>query len=287
MVHRDRPDGTRVTELPRLRRIMPFIMPRRADAVVYFEQRFDLTQTLDYIDRWNADPDRPRLTLFHVLLTASARMLHDRPRVNRFIAGRRVWQRKTVDLSVSVIKTKHDDSKLTVVKQTVDATDGLAATRNLIEQATVGGRGVEKTASEKEVDLVTRLPRFVIDFLVWVQKWADHHNLLPASLIRNDPLYASMLITNLGSIGIDAAWHHMYEHGTLSIFTAIGKVAPMHFETPEGGLEVRRGVILRFAFDERVADGYYAARSLDLLQRFSQEPWLLETPADRGPGAPG
>ena len=286
MFHRERPDGTRVRDLPRLRRIMPFIMPRRADAVVYFEQRFDLTQTLEYIDRWNADPARPRLTLFHVLLTAAARMLHERPRVNRFIAGRRVWQRKTVDLSVSVIKTKHDDSALTVVKQTVDATDGLAATRDLIEQATVSGRGHEKTASEKEVDLVTRLPHFVIDLLVWLQRRADHHNLLPASLIRNDPLYSSMVITNLGSIGIDAAWHHMYEHGTVSIFTAIGKAGPMQFETEDGGLEVRRGVILRFAFDERVADGYYAARSLDLLQRYAEQPWLLETPADNGPGAP-
>ena len=95
-----------------------------------------------------------------------------------------------------------------------------------------------------------------------------------------------MVITNLGSIGIDAAWHHMYEHGTVSIFTAIGKAGPMQFETEDGGLEVRRGVILRFAFDERVADGYYAARSLDLLQRYAEQPWLLETPADNGPGAP-
>ena len=104
MILRDRPDGTRVRDLPRLRRIMPFIMPRRADAVVYFEQRLDLSRTQDYLARWNADPARPRLTLFHLWLAAAARTLHDRPRVNRFVAGQRLWQRNAVEIAISVIK---------------------------------------------------------------------------------------------------------------------------------------------------------------------------------------
>jgi len=286
MFRRNRPDGTRVPDLPRLRRIMPFIMPRRADAVVYFEQRLDLELTQDYLARWNADPNRPRLTLFHILMTAAARTLHDRPHLNRFIAGRRIWQRHAIDVSISVIKTKDDNAKLTVVKQTMHPEKGIADSRARLEDATVNGRGMPKTASEKEVDLVTRLPRLVIDLLVGLQKWLDHHNLLPASLIHNDPLYASVMVTNLGSIGIDAAWHHMYEHGTLSIFAAIGKAGPMPFVTDDGGLAVRPGVILRYAFDERIADGFYAARSLDLLQSLAEQPWLLETPEDNGPGTP-
>lgn len=285
MILRDRPDGTRVRDLPRLRRIMPFIMPRRADAVVYFEQTLDLGATQEYLARWNADPARPRLTLFHIVLTAAARTLHQRPRLNRFVAGRRLWQRNAVEIAVSVIKAKDDDAKLTVVKQEFPAGQGLAATRARIEEATANGRSHAPTASEVEVDLVTRLPRFVLSFLVALQRWADHWNLLPASLIRNDPLYSSLMVTNLGSIGIDAAWHHMYEHGTLSIFVAMGKAGPMPFVTEDGGLAVRSGLTLCYAFDERVADGFYAARSLDLLQSLVEQPWLLETADDTGPGA--
>ena len=285
MILRDRPDGTRVRDLPRLRRIMPFIMPRRSDAVVYFEQVIDLGATQDYLARWNADPARPRLTLFHILLAAGARTLHQRPRLNRFVAGRRLWQRNAVEMSVSVIKAKDDDARLTVVKQEFPAGQGLAATRTRIEEATANGRSHRPTASEVEVDLVTRLPRFVLSFLVALQRWADHWNLLPASLIRNDPLYSSLMVTNLGSIGIDAAWHHMYEHGTLSIFVAMGKAGPMPFVTEDGGLAVRSGLKLCYAFDERVADGFYAARSLDLLQSLVEQPWLLETAEDNGPGA--
>lgn len=286
MILRDRPDGTRVRDLPRLRRIMPFVMPRRSDALVLFEQVLDLTATQAYLARWNADPSRPPLTLFHILLTGAARTLHERPRLNRFIAGKRVWQRNAVEISVSVIKTKDDDADLTVVKQTYAPGLGLRASRAVIDAGTANGRAHARTASEKEVDLVTRLPRFVVSLLVALQRFADHRNLLPASLIRNDPLYASLLVTNLGSIGIDAAWHHLYEHGTLGLFVAVGKAAPMAFVTPESALEVRPGVTLRYAFDERVADGFYAARSLDLLRQLVEEPWRLETPEDAGPGAP-
>ncbi|MEZ5751297.1 MAG: 2-oxo acid dehydrogenase subunit E2 [Paracoccaceae bacterium] len=283
MFTRHRPDGTRVPGLPPLRKIMPFIMPRRADAMVFFEQVFDLSATTAYLERWNADPSRPRLTLFHVYLAAVARTLHERPRLNRFIAGQRVYQRNAIELSVSVIKTKHDNAQLTVVKHAFDGTEGLAATRERVETLATTGRAAQKTASEKEVDLVTLLPRFVLNLLVRLQRFGDHWNLLPASLIRNDPLYASFMVTNLGSIGIDAAWHHLYEHGTLSIFAAMGKAQPMPFVNGDA-VEVRPGLIVRYAFDERVADGFYAARSLDLLRDLVQSPWRLETEADNGPG---
>lgn len=286
MILRDRPDGTLVRNLPRLRRIMPFVMPRRSDAPVYFEQVLDLTATQAYLKRWNEDRSRPRLTLFHILLTAAARTLHLRPRLNRFIAGKRVWQRNAVEISVPVIKARNDDALLTVVKQTYAPGLGLRASRAVIEEGTRNGRAQRRTASEAEVDLVTRLPRFMVSLLVALQRFADHWNLVPASLIRNDPLYASLMVTHLGSIGIDAAWHHLYEHGTLGLFMALGKARPMAMVTPEGTLAVRPGITLRYAFDDRVADGFYAARSLDLFKRLVEEPWRLETPDDAGPGAP-
>lgn len=285
MIGRDRPDGTRVHNLPRLRRIMPYVMPRRADALVFFEQVLDLTQTQAYLDRWNADSARPPLTLFQVMIAAAVHTLHERPRLNRFVAGRRLWQRDVIEVSISVIKAKDDDARLTVVKESFTAGQGLTAIGARVDGAAANGRGAQRTASEKEVDLVTRLPRSIIDLLFWMQRVADHWNLLPASLIHNDPLYSSLMVTNLGSIGIDAAWHHLYEHGTLGLFLAMGKAQPMPFVTAAGGVEARHGLTLRYAFDERIADGFYAARSLDLLRSLVEEPWRMEHAADHGPGA--
>ncbi|MCC5987187.1 MAG: 2-oxo acid dehydrogenase subunit E2 [Pararhodobacter sp.] len=301
MLRRDRPDGTRLHDLPRLRRIMPFIMPSRTEALIHFEQRLELRATMAWLVRWNegtgpgsgpeSDPDsgpaRPPLTLFHVLMAALVRTLHERPRMNRFVAGRRLWQRNEIAISLSVIKAHNDDdARLSVVKQHFDPAEGLIATRARIETATANGRAAKKTASEREVALVTRLPAPVIGALVRLQRLADRWNLLPGALIRNDPLYASAMVSNLGSIGLDACWHHLYEHGTLSVFLTIGRLGPQPFARPDGTLAVSPGVTLRYAWDDRVADGHYAARSLALFQALAEQPWLLERPEDGGPGAP-
>lgn len=272
--------------MARLRHFMPFLLPRRNDAVVYFEHRLDLHQTLDYLDRWNDDPARPRLTLFHLLMTALARTLHERPQVNRFVTGRRIYQRNAVEISCSVVKAKNDDARLSVTKQRYQPEQGIIATRALIEKAVATGRSNQRSVSEKEVALVTLLPRLLVPLVIRGQRLLDYFNLLPAAMIRNDPLYASAMVSNLGSIGIDAAYHHLFEHGTVSVFMAIGKVTRIPVASDDDSIEVRPVMTLRFAFDERIADGYYAARSFDLFQGLAEQPWRLEHPADKGPGAP-
>lgn len=280
----NRPDGTRVTRAPKVRLFMPYLMPRRADALVFFEQRIELSGTLDYLARWNAGPARPPLTLFHLFVAAGVRTLDQRPRLNRFVAGRRLYQRNAIDISISVIKAKADDSKLTVVKQRFDPDEGLNAIRARIEAVLVDGRSPLETPSEREVSVVSRLPRLAIPLLVKLQNVADYLNITPPSLIRNDPLYSSAMISNLGSIGLDAAYHHLYEHGTLPVFATIGKIRQEPVVTGAGTIEPRPCVIVRYSFDERVADGFYAAGAIDLLQELMEHPWLMERPEDGGPG---
>lgn len=287
MFGRDRPEGARVTKAPSVRLFMPQLMPRRGDSVVFFEHRVELTGTEAYLARWNADAARPPLTLFQLYVASAVRMFSQRPRVNRFVAGRRLYQRETIDIAISVIKTKHDDAKLTVVKQRFTGAESIGEIRDRVNDVVTNGRAREKTASEKEVSIVSRLPRSLIPLLIKLQNFGDYFNILPKSLIENDPLYASFMVSNLGSIGIDSAFHHLYEHGTLPIFATMGKAGPQVVVGEDGTPVVRNCVTLRYSFDERIADGYYAARSLELFQDYFQHPWKLETAADNGPGAPG
>ena len=191
-----------------------------------------------------------------------------------------------IAISISVIKARNDDAKLSVVKQVFTGRESLAEIRDRTETIITNGRTPQKTASEREVSQVYRLPRWVIPLLPKLQKLGDWLNLTPASLARNDPLYASLMISNLGSIGLDAAYHHLYEHGTLPIFAVMGKERDEPVVTPEREIVIRPIVTVRYSFDERIADGYYAARSLDRLQELLENPWLMERPEDTGPGAP-
>ena len=100
-------------------------------------------------------------------------------------------------------------------------------------------------------------------------------NLLPTALLADDPLYASAFVANLGSVGLDAAFHHLYEYGTIPIFATMGRIhrAPHVFEN--GSVGSREVFRMRYTYDERVEDGFYAARALERLAACLNDPATL------------
>ncbi|MCK7488727.1 MAG: hypothetical protein MZU97_26930 [Bacillus subtilis] len=54
-------------------------------------------------------------------------------------------------------------------------------------------------------------------------------------MIKTDPIYSTAFFTNLGSIGMDTIYHHLYNWGTCSIFISVGKLkkGPL-YETRSG-----------------------------------------------------
>ena len=105
---------------------------------------------------------------------------------------------------------------------------------------------------------------------------------MPASFIKNDGFYTSMFVANLGSIGLDSAYHHLFEYGSVSVFAVLGRIAQLLFEIDgEGTIETRPGISIKYTFDERITDGFYCARSLDLLKDYIEHPVRLEAALTR------
>ncbi len=273
----ERSDGTRVRGLPLLRGFLPFVMPGRNESAVFFEQKLRVEGTLTYLST-RLERGLPKVSFFHVVLAAVARVLEERPKLHRFVVGRRTYARRHLEMSFAVKKSMADEAVMTTVKVRFPAGVALSDIPGLVDRAIAEGRGQSMTTSEREMSVVGLLPRFLVRFVMWAQRVLDYWGLLPAAMIRNDPLYASVFLANLGSIGVDAPFHHLYEYGTVPIFVAIGRIHDEPVVTREGMLAVGRVVTLRYTFDERIADGYYCARSLERFQRYIEEPELLEQP---------
>ncbi len=271
-----RPDGVRVRGDSANRRILPFLMPTRTEAMVQLEQKIDVTEALRYLDRVNSDREERRVSLFHVLLCAMARAQHLRPKMNRFIVGQRLYQRHKLEYSFGVKKKLDDEAILTAVKLPFEPDDTIDTVIDRIDSAISTGRAETKTQSEKEMRLVASLPRFLTRLVVWGLRVLDYFNLMPASMIAVDELYCSMFVANLGSVGLEAPFHHLYNWGTAPLFCSIGKVESTPVVDARGGIVPRELLTIRWSFDERVADGFYCARSLDLFKDFVSNPELLE-----------
>jgi pyruvate/2-oxoglutarate dehydrogenase complex dihydrolipoamide acyltransferase (E2) component len=265
-------EGTFVKKAPTLRRMMPFLMPTRNEAVVYFEQQIDVGAAVAFAAE-------RKVTLFALVICALVRTMAERPDLNRFIVGRRIYQRRWIEMSFAVKKQKTDAGKLTTVKVRLDPAATLEATLAAIEGSVGEGRGEKKLQSEKEMDLITLLPRMVVRFLVWMQTVLDYFNLLPASLLASDPMYSSVFLANLGSVGLDSAYHHLFEYGTVPIFATIGRVKKGIVVGPGDQPVVRDVVSIKYSFDERIADGIYCARALDRFKAMIEDPATLAAPS--------
>ncbi|MBI5486401.1 MAG: hypothetical protein HY905_03625 [Deltaproteobacteria bacterium] len=259
--------------VPPVRRIMPYLMPTRNESVVYHENVLDLTRTTPWLKAFNeARPDGPKATLFHLFLWGCARALHERPGLNRFVSNGRIYERKGVFLSFAAKKGFRDDAPLVTIKKEFPKGEKF---EECVQRLTVGireGRGDKPRPVDKEVKLVTRMPGWMLHAALALMRFLDRHNLMPHFMLKNDPMYASVFAANLGSVGIDDTFHHLYEYGTVSVFGVLGVAGPRIFVGADGQPVVREGVQVRWTFDERINDGLYCAASLRLVRDAVEDP---------------
>lgn len=263
-----RSDAERVRDLPAVRQFMPFISPRRNDSLVYFKQEVDVESALAFVERRNeARSPAARLTLFHVILAAIARLLDERPRLNRFTAGGRVWQRDGIWITFSAKMRFEENAPVLTLKRHIDPKRSLEEMVDGLLDSLGRGRSGEKTTADSEVDLLLKLPSPITRFLMRLADWADAWGLLPRAMIDSDPMFCSVFVANLGSLGLDAGYHHLWEHGNCPLFCVIGRIV----NGPDG----RRRVTLKWSYDERIEDGLTCARALDRLSELIQQPEQL------------
>jgi hypothetical protein len=271
-----RADGTLVPGLSPVRYIMPFLMRGRNESAVLHQARFDLTRTHAWLARWSESHGR-KATLFHLVLWAVARTLHERAGLNRFVSGGRLYQRNGVFLSFAAKAAFDDEAPIVTIKLAFPEDDSFAACVERVALAVGGARepatGKEKTSTvDKELALAMALPGFVLRGVMALLRWLDRANLMPAGMIASDPMYASAFLANLGSLGIDDTFHHLYEYGTVSLFGAVGRAEKAVFVGDDGAPVVRDALTMCWSFDERINDGFYCASSLKNVQRIVEDP---------------
>lgn len=268
-----RPDGTPVRDVAPVRAIMPFIMQGRNESIVFHETAVDLTRTLPWIAAFNEGrPEPARATLFHLFLWAAARTLHERPGINRFVSGGRLYQRNDVTIAFAAKRAMRDGEPIVTVKAVFPEGEPFDACVMRLRASIAEGRSGKPRPIDTEVDLVMRLPGFVIRAGVWLLRWLDGVNLMPAKMIEGDPMYSSLFAANIGSVGLDAVYHHLYEYGNTSLFGVVGRIENMVVAGDDGAPAVREGVRIRWSFDERINDGLYGANSLAIARRYMENP---------------
>lgn len=278
----DRKDGRRLKNIDSMHAFMPYLMPKRTDSEAVLSENVDVTKLLEYVAKKNEQNPAFKYTVFHCVLGAVAKTVYLRPKMNYFYKGHRLYERNDILFSFTAKRTfeDHSEEALAVIK--VDKDSELSPVEQMHAKVE---KFVTKIRKRGETDGATdiigslcKFPRFIVRFVVSLLKWMDYHGILPQSLSKEDPFFSSVFITNLGSIKATASYHHLTEWGTNSVFMIVGEMKYMNVVDKEGNSSIKKMMPIGFTVDERIADGFYFAKSFKILRHLIENPELLDRP---------
>lgn len=263
---KNRKDGKLIIEREPIHAIMPFIFDKRTESEVYIKEILDITELKSWVDNHNKKLDY-KMTYFHALTAVFAKTVYNRPLLNRFIQGHRIYERNVVSFSFVAKNKMVDDAKDMMVIINADKDE------NALDLSKRMAIDIFNTKKESSNDLnnfinkLIKLPTFILKIVAKIFKWLDYHGWLPESFTKTDSNYATILLSNLGSIKCESCYHHLNNYGTNSIVITIGIIRK------ENGRDV---VDISATLDERIASGFYFAKSIKLAQHIINNPKLLE-----------
>lgn len=272
----DRKDGTLLRDIDSMHYIMPLMYPNRCDNEAFIHITADLTNAENYLAKKNADNPAYRYNLFQLVVTAALKTITLRPYMNRFIANKNMYQRNEVTAAFTVKKIFSDHGGEALARIHAKDSDTIDTIHDEIYRQVSFCRSDSKDASTASMDVLQKIPGK--KFIGFAARFLDRHGWMPGSVIATDPYYCSVVLTNLGSLKMDAGYHHMTNWGTNSVFCAVGLMKKRPFYDENGNVEMRMSVDLGLTIDERIADGYYYAKTVRLLKTLLENPELLEKP---------
>ena len=276
----DRRDGRWVRDVPGLQTIMAHVLPNRTDCEVFMKDSFDVTELLPYLAAKNAGHPEYKTTVFHALIMAVARMVYERPKMNRFIQGRRMYERYEISLGFVCKRRFREDAEEALMFFIPEENETLDSMSYKIAGEVQETRKSESSTGgiDAVIDGFAKIPRVLLMGAIRVIRWMDFWGVNPKVLTDGDPNYSSVLLSNLGSIQAPAVYHHLNNYGTNSIMVTVGTIHKEERIMPDGSKQIRDVVDIGATLDERIADGFYFARSLKLVKHMFAHPELLDRP---------
>ena len=269
----DRSDGYRVRSLSPMSYVVPFIMKTRNDACNLFRDSIEMGRIDNYIRKKRKEDGLAGFGFLHVILAAYVRMISQKPALNRFVSGQRIYQREDITVSMMVKKSMELNAQESAVKVCFEPTDTASDVyQKLNEVIEVARQEGDSNFFDKVARFISYMPTLIFRAFIAFVSFLDYFGLLPKFLLNVSPFHCSLFISNLGSLGISPIYHHLYNFGNCPLFITFGAKRTELETQKDGGLEKHKYVDYTIVCDERITDGHYYASA------FKYFDWLLRHP---------
>jgi len=277
----DRSDGRRLRTLDPIFGMIPFIMKKRSGASNSFSGTLDITEAEKFI-RQKRTEDMPELGMLHFLVATYLRIVSQKPEINRFISGQRIYARNDVQVSLAVKKGQSVQAQEATVKAYLDQADTLKQVYEKL-QAVIdeGKREGDSNNTDHTARFLNHIPRLFLRFVIGFLECLDYFGILPKALLKVSPFHGSLFVSDLGSVALPPVYHHLYDFGNIPLFLTFGTKTKRSVIDKKGVIVQSRQLDFTLMLDERICDGFYFSGVLRMLGEIMKNPAKLNEPPEK------
>ena len=270
-----RSDAKIVKGLDTITKAGPFFLTSRIESQNLYINPFRCEKIDEFIAKQKRAGNSFSYT--HFVIASIVRLYYLRPKLNWFISNSDFYEHKDITVAMVIKKALTDNGEEVTLKMHFTGKESIFEVKEIIDKAISENISydAEKYATTEKAGALNKLPNWLFRAFMRLARFLDRHNMLPKSLIEASCFHTSVFVSNLKSLKLDAIHHHLYEFGTCSLFIAMGKekMAPV----VEGNKEIKMGKVMNvgITMDERVADGFYFAKTLKVWNDMFENPDVL------------
>lgn len=271
----DRKDGRRLRTVSPIFQLSPFTMMDSADALCSFTDTADMSAIEAWLRGRRREGDETT-SLFDVIVAAYVRTLSQHPAMNRFVSGRFIYARSSIDIVLSA-------------GESMSFTVRFLPTDTVFDVCRKIGAQAENLKADQSADRLERLaatlvktPRFVLRSAVGVMKWLDYHGWLGRGLTEKSPFHGSAVISNESSVNLPPVQRSLNRLGNLPVSLSVGRLrTETVIDREQQGLVDRRYMDYAVSYDSRIADSAYIGSAFRCFRQLLDHPEILQSPPDQ------
>jgi len=244
------------------------------DPSVYGTMELRMDEAARYIAEFREKTGK-KLTLSHMMAKAAAMVLKECPDANAILRWNRVYLRKRIGVFFQVVMTDEGVGKVDLSGATLyDVQDkSLAQIYDEFNEKVEKVRARKDPALEKTRSTFLGVPYFALGTVLRLISFLSYTlNLdLRRFGIPQDP-FGSIMITNIGSLGLDTAYVPLVPYSRVPILIATGAVKDVPV-VEEGKIVPGKVMRVNATFDHRFIDGFHASVMSRVLREWIEHPY--------------
>ncbi len=245
------------------------------DPSVYGTLTVEVDESLRYIEEYRAKTGR-RLTLTHLMARAMGAVLSEMPDANAILRFGRIYLRDEVSVFFQVAMedpvTGQIDLSGLVVRNADKRT--LADIAEDFDKAAAKVRAGKDEEKERSRKTLGKMPGWLVGIMLDVVAFLTYTlNLNLRGLgLPKDP-FGSVMITNIGSLGIEEAWVPLVPYSRVPLLIAMGAVTKDAVVAEDDSIRIARRMRVCVTFDHRILDGAHAAKMSKTMKKWFTKPY--------------